>query len=195
MVSADTYIQKFIKHPHVSIFHSYPEYIHAALLESDKEVSTFVPQPLLFRVGRRPYIPDCFYTKAGKRFLVEIKPRGEFDESMRRPLTDFCKLQGVTFSVLSNESLLEQEVKAINWLYIIQVLLLTKEIETSGEEKTIWNKLLADHEKELGDIVLMTGTEKDFRHQVALFRLAHRGVLQFDDEIGINPATRVCLCG
>lgn len=188
--SADSYQQRFIKFPEIGIFHSYSELLHASILESDPEVSTFTPQPFSLLIkGRRRYVPDCYYVKLGKRYVVELKPSGDFDEELKIPLELFFDYHDIKFDVTSNESVLEKEVFALNWLQIVRILINANLEDTNAEEVRLWEKFLIEPQKTIGDVV-STGNRIEGRaREIALFRLAHRGKLKFDfdnREIGLD---------
>jgi hypothetical protein len=193
--SADVYQQRFLKFKNIGIFHSYAEYIHAALLEANTNVSTFVPQPYKFMVGNRRYIPDCYDQISGENVVIEIKPRGEFKDELRLPLSEYLRFHNMEFKVISNESILEQETLGLNWIQIIQTLLSAQFEDTEIEESLIWQKVMLDHELTIGDIV-DSGNRIEKRHrEVALFRLAHRGNVSLRlDKRPINFETEVALC-
>ncbi len=194
--SADCYQQKFIKFPHIGIFHSYAEFIHAALLESDPEVSMFVPQPFLLHIGNRRYIPDCYFVKSGQRIVLELKPRGDFKDELRIPLQAFFEQEQMIFGVVSNENVLEQEILALNWLKIIRVLISAKKEDTSHEEFNLLNRLFEIQELELGDIVFVGDRIGQRKTEIALFRLAHKGKIKLDitdSQLGYSTKATLCI--
>jgi hypothetical protein len=193
--SADCYQQKFIKFPHIGIFHSYAEFIHAALLESDPEVSMFVPQPFLLHIRNRRYIPDCYFVKSGQRIVLELKPRGDFKDELKIPLEAFFEQEQMIFNVLSNEDVLEQETLALNWLKIIRILISAQNEDTSHEEFILLNRLFEIQELELGDIVFVGDRIGQRKTEIALFRLAHKGKLKLDiKDSQLGYFTKVTLC-
>ena len=192
--SADCYQQKFIKFPHLGIFHSYAELLHAALLESDCEVESFTPQPFMFRLGKARYVPDCYLVKNGKRIIVELKPKGELSDDKRIPVEEFCRLENMTFEVISNESVLQSEQRALNWLKIIRVLISATEIPALEEEHKIYDRLFEETELELGDIVFKGDRIGQKRIEIALFRLAHKGIVKLSlDQHPLSYTTMVKL--
>lgn len=194
--SADIYIQQFIKYSvSLAYCHSYQEFLHAALLESDKDVERFVPQPFKLRVGSRRYTPDCFYTRKGKRYVVEIKPRGEFPDHMKIPLEDFFSRKGMHFLVVSNESILLEENKALNWLAMVQLMVLFKDVNTDHEEDTAWELFASQPNLHFSDFVQFSSTEPDQRRLLALYRMAHAGTIKINHEARLGPNTEVELCG
>lgn len=194
--SADIYIQQFIKYSAaLSYCHSYQEYLHAALLESDNDVERFVPQPFKLRVGNRRYTPDCFYTRKGKRYVVEIKPRGKFPDHMKIALEEFFSRKGMYFLVVSNESILLEETKASNWLAMIQTMVLFEDVNTDYEEESVWKRLTSQPNLNLSDLVQFSSTESDQRRLLALYRMTHAGTINIDHQTRLGPNTEVELCG
>jgi len=193
--SADCYQQRFIKFDGVGIFHSYAELLHAALLESNPAVTSFTPQPFFLRIGRRRYIPDCYYVLDGKRYVVELKPRGEFADEMKLPLEAFFDYENIKFKVISNDSVLEHELIAQNWLRIIRVLINARHEDTQVEEIRLWESFLITPKAYLDDIISFSNRFSSRSREIALFRLIHKGKLTInfnDRDIGIN--TEVSLC-
>jgi hypothetical protein len=194
--SADIYIQQFIKYSvSLSYFHSYQEFLHAALLESDKDVERFVPQPFKLRVGSRRYTPDCFYTRKGKRYVVEIKPEGQFPDHMKIPLEEFFSRKGMHFLVVSNESILLKESKALDWLDMVQLMVLYKDVNTDYEEGAAWELFARHPSLHFLDFIQFSSTEPDQRRLLALYRMAHAGVIKINHEVRLGPNTEVELCG
>lgn len=193
--SADCYQQRFIKFDGVGIYHSYAEYIHAAILESDISISAFVPQPYKLMIGRRRYVPDCYFVKHGKRYVVEIKPRGAFNSELKVPLTKFFERKGISFETISNESILENEVLGLNWIQITQTLLSSRFEDTGYQEQEIWENLHAGKSLSVGDIVNAGHRIGCRLNEIALFRLAHSGRIHLSlSETEINYDTEVSLC-
>ena len=188
--SADSYQQRFIKFSDIGIFHSYSELLHASILESDPEISTFTPQPFSLLIkGRRRYVPDCYFVKSGKRYVVELKPLGQFDEELKIPLELFFDYNDIKFQVISNESVLEREVFALNWLNIVRTLINAKLEDTEAEEVRLWEKFLMEPQKTIGDIVSIGNRIDGRAREIAMFRLVHRGKLKIDfdnREIGLD---------
>lgn len=192
--SADCYQQKFIKFPHIGIFHSYAELLHAALLEANSEVSAFVPQPFLLYVGNRRYPPDCYYTEQGLRIVVEIKPRGELKDELLIPVKKFFEHEGIIFKVISNEEIFSQEILAVNWLKIIRTLVSAANETTYKEEISLLNRLFEYQEIDVGDIVFIGDRIGQRKTEIALFRLAHKGKIKLDlSNSMLSFATKVSL--
>ena len=87
------------------------------------------------KIGVRRYIPDCFYLKNGERIIIELKPRGEFNQELQIPITVYLKFKGFQFKVISNESILEQETLGLNWLYIVRTIIGSRN-EDTGKSRT-----------------------------------------------------------
>jgi hypothetical protein len=192
---ADCYFQRFIKFNEIGVFHSYSELLHAALLESDPLVSSFTPQPKGFNVNGKPYIPDCFYIKDGKQVFIEIKPRGKFTESKLIPLKEYTESNDGEFLVVSNESILEQRIKAQNWLYIIRQLISGRYETTIGEEEDINRMMLHRGKLTLSEIIDQGNRAASALMGIALFRLVHEGRAHMNLETKrLSYETEVQLC-
>ena len=191
----DCYLQRFLKFGSVATFHSLSELLHAALLESDPLVTTFTPQPELGAINGKRYIPDCFYIRDGERWVVEIKPGGEFVDNKRIPLEEYAHENGFKFLVVSNEDILQQKIKADNWLRIVRTLVVAEFIDTSGEENVILERLSYEQTLKIGDIVDNGSRISRYHWEVALLRLTHSGAVTMDlEHHQMTLLTRVMLC-
>lgn len=193
--SADCYLQYFIKFPYLGIFHSYPELIHAALLEANPEVPNFVPQPMKLHVGNRRYIPDCYYTEYGAKKVVEIKPKGKMEEKIRITVQEFLKKHKMDFVVISNEEILEQEQLGLNWLQIIRVINSGKGIETKGLELKIMDLFYENNQRTVGDFISQGNRLNKSKMELALYKLIYNHRISFNASAGFfNYDTEVELC-
>ncbi|MFC3194302.1 hypothetical protein ACFODZ_08630 [Marinicella sediminis] len=193
--ATDYYLQRFIKFPQIAIFHSYPEYLHAALLEGNPLITSFVPQPFRLLVQNRRYVPDCFYVFRTKRYVIELKPEGKFDTKLKKPLKGYFKQQGFNFKVLTNESILKKETLALNWHHIVKTLLSAEMINTDTEELKIMDQLSVEGETEFGLLIKIGDRLANQKLEIAVFRLAHRGQIALDlKDRKINYSTMVALC-
>lgn len=175
--AADVRLQCMVKHPHLSEFHSLAEHLHAGLLEGTSTVSCYVPQPFRLRIGKRRYTPDCYVVEGHQRRVIELKPRGEFDDALKAPLEAFFAVQGMAFEVLANESVYERALEAQNWLAVTQVLHLNRDMETHAQELQLLDDLQARQSCVLGDILDPGNRYESAALELATFRLLHRGVL------------------
>ncbi|MBB3060057.1 hypothetical protein [Microbulbifer rhizosphaerae] len=173
---ADCYQQYCLKFDDVAVLHSYPMYLHTLLLESDPDVISFVPRPYRLRVGRRDYVPACYVARTGGRDVIDISPHGEMAEALQRPLAAYFDWHDLTFSVVSEESLLEQETLALNWLPLIQVLVAARQLglETTELECRLLHEIVAGSASEVGDLLQPGRREEQFLEEVALYRLIHQ---------------------
>ncbi len=88
MTGTDYYEQKCLKYQEVGQFHSRAELYFAALLESNPNVLSYVPQPMRFRIGSTFYIPDFYVCSRSRETIYELKSRGKFDEKKKNSLWD-----------------------------------------------------------------------------------------------------------
>jgi hypothetical protein len=193
--SADCYLQFFLKFAQLATFHSFAEYLFSAILESDPRVHSFVPQPYLLQVGRRRYTPDIFYIKSGVKYVAELKPRGEFSDSLKRPLTEFFKFHGIEFQVISSESVLQRDLFAQSWIQIIQTLVSAKYEDSRNTELDIYDSLIRKGSMAIGSIVDTGDRIQNRLQEIGLYRLAHSGKvdIKIEDSL-IDMDTEVSLC-
>ncbi|MCG7875167.1 MAG: hypothetical protein N0C90_02410 [Candidatus Thiodiazotropha endolucinida] len=178
MTACDFYRQNMIKHPFASDFHSYSELLHACLLEGDPTVISYVPQPYLLRVQKKRYTPDCHIVSEGQpRRVVELRPNGEMAEHEKLALIAFFQQFRTKFEVISNESVLEREMEALNWLEIVEILHQARQFTTTDAEQQVLEKLTQKGPCTLGDIIDDGDRERTYLLEIALFRLLHRGYL------------------
>lgn len=172
----DYYEQRCVKFPHRGTFHCYAEFIHALLLEADREVTSFVPQPYKLVVNRRFYIPDIYVVRRGRIQVLELKPGGKFEQEKEMPLTAFFEQYGMSFEVLANETVLNQEQLALNWLPIIQILAQAQAqgIDTQLEEQRLFDAARAEDAVAVGDLLGEASRYDRYWQELALYRLLHR---------------------
>jgi len=188
-------MQRFLKFDNVGVFHSYSELLFAALLESDPSVTSFTPQPKGFRLNGKQYIPDCYFIKDGKQFFVELKPEGKFTSQKKRPLEEYVEEFGGEFRVVSNESVLRDQIKAQNWLRIVRVLVANRYEPSAGDDNS-WIRIFTRANKvALGDLIDQTIRFTDINSEVTIFRLLHQGILGADlDTKPLSFDTTFFLC-
>ncbi|MFT7651216.1 MAG: hypothetical protein ACI9UU_000318 [Candidatus Azotimanducaceae bacterium] len=189
------YVRKFIKHPKLSYFHSYPEFLHAALLEADATVTSFVPQPFRLRVNSKRYVPDCFVVRGSQRLVVELKKDGEMDSSKVLSLENFFATRNMIFQVIGNDEILMQETTALSWLKIVQSMVIHADIDTSRTEEDVLQLIGIRSEVVLSE--LLESTRPPFSARLlSVQRLLHRGVLSADlSEHSLYAGTVIKPCG
>ena len=194
-VNTDFYMQKFIKYPHTAVFHSYPELLHAALLESDKDVKAFTPQPYNIKVKSGNYVPDVHYIKNNESIVAELKPKGKFDLEKKEFCEAYFKNQNMKFIVVSNESVYEQQVKALNWLQVIRVILTSTYENTLNQELEILSNIATGKVEVFSDVIDSGDRFGTMLEEIALYKLIYdHKVVASLDEVIINYSTKVKLC-
>ncbi|MCP5017655.1 MAG: hypothetical protein GY938_20645 [Ketobacter sp.] len=180
--SSDCYEFHCLKYPGVATFHSYAEFVHALLLEANPKVVNFVPQPFKLLLNNRPYIPDVYVFTDQRIQVLELKPRGELDEHLKRPLMAFFQEYSMTFDVISNEEVLQQETLALNWLPIVQVVVQANNqgLDTQRQEHQLLERCLACHPIEVADLLDPAQRESQVQLEVALYRLIQRHRITVD---------------
>jgi hypothetical protein len=181
--SIDCRLQRLITFSETAEFHSYAEYLYAGLCEGDPKVSAYFPQPFQLRYQGKRYVPDAYVVRAGQRYVVELKPAAEFDDTKRACLQAFFKQHGMTFEVISNEEQVVYEQRALNWLRIIRELVRAQDFNTANQERRLMQDWPPCTALTLGDWVDAGDREDSWLLEIALYRLAHRGWLipQLDD--------------
>ncbi|MBT3015962.1 MAG: hypothetical protein N0C84_22835 [Candidatus Thiodiazotropha taylori] len=179
MTACDFHRQHMIKHPFASDFHSYSELLHACLLEGDPTVISYVPQPYRLRVQKKRYTPDCHIVSEGEpQRVVELRPGGKMPEHEKLALVAFFQQFRTVFEVISNESVLEREMEALNWREIVQILHQARQFTTTDAEQQVLERLTQKGPCSLGDIIDDGDRERTYLLEIALFRLLHRGYLR-----------------
>lgn len=180
--SCDFYEYYTLKHPFLSEFHSKAEYYNSGLLEGNSAVSYFVPQPFQMKIRGKWYQPDCYFLAAGRHIVQELKPKGEFPDDKRIPLEQFFALHNMEFQVVNNDDILARAMEAENWIEIVHTLYASRSFDTQHIEPKV-AAMVAESGKEgciLAEIVDPGDRERTFYHELALFRLLHRGLLKAD---------------
>lgn len=176
-IATEFSVQWMLKHPHRSEFHCRSEHLYSGLLEGDSDVISFVPQPFTFQIGRTKYTPDFFVQANARSFVVEIKPNGKVDTALTEPTALYLKRYEIGFEIVSNESIAERAVEAENWLEIVRVLHVNKDLPTEREEQRLLEAFYQQPESTLGGIVTIGDRASSIEREVALFRLLHSGLL------------------
>lgn len=194
--NCDFRTQRMLKYPQRAEFHARAEWLHAGLLEGDPSVVSYIPQPLRLRVGERWYTPDCYIVyRDGRREVLELKPRGEFDEALRGPVTAFLAQHGLVFKVIGNESVYDRAVEAENWLEIVRILYLGRDLATEAAEPQVYAQVLQARALTLGEVIDAGDRADTYAAEIALFRLLHRGVLRAAlTEAPLDWSTEVAPC-
>lgn len=193
--STDFRSQRMLKCPEICYFHSLAEYYHAALLEGDVSVETFVPQPFRLRLGRTTYTPDIYYVRDGQRYVGELKPSAEFDEVMRQAVTDYFRAYGITFVVIDNESVFAHAMAAQNWLSMVRWLLTYPEIDTQQAQLEVLQWLLEEETITYGEVADLGDRASRLAHECAIHRLLYAGEITADfDQQFFGADTRLRLC-
>lgn len=194
-VATDAYFQMFEKYNQVGIFHSYSELLFAALLESDQKVSDFTPQPMQVRIKGKRYIPDFHYIKNDKSFIAELKPRGVFNEEKKAICEEVFELQDMKFEVINNDDVLKQEVKALNWLQIVRVILTSKIEDTVNQEHKLMSDVVCGSVSKFGDVIDTGNRMATKLEEIALYRLIYTNRLHAEiDKHLINLDTEIMIC-
>ncbi|WP_166260600.1 TnsA endonuclease N-terminal domain-containing protein [Marinobacter salicampi] len=177
-IATEFSVQCMLKHPHRSEFHCRSEHLYAGLLEGNPAVISFVPQPFTFGVGRCRYTPDFFVQAKDRAFVVEVKPEGKVDNRLTEPVAHFLRRNGIDFDVVHNAGIIERAVEAENWLEIVRVLHVNRDLPTESVERRLLEEFYQEPERALADVVNSGDRAASYDREIALFRLLHRGLLR-----------------
>ena len=166
----DVYWQRFVKYPGLAMFQSRVELLHAALLEGDAAVTSFVPHPFRLRACARD-IPGCYLIRDGRRVVRVITAPDVLSEPLRQSLREFFASHRMRFEVVTEASILARETQAQNWLYIVRRLVENADLDTHAREATLLRRLRARRRMTLAGLL----GERAGPDEIALFRLLHRG--------------------
>lgn len=181
-IAADVRVQRMLKHPQISEFHSHAEHLYAGLLEGNPVVTAYVPQPFALHVGKRRYKPDFYVVDGNQRRVIELKPRGEFNPALWGPLEAFFATQGMRFEVISNESVIARIGEAQNWLEIVRALYLNRDLDTQAAEAQLLVWFEAGNTIPFSEFVDPGDRDGTLEQEIAVLRLLHMGRLTADLE-------------
>lgn len=199
MQQTDCYQMRFLKYPGIAVCHSYAEYVYYILLEMDPEVSAFVPQPfkLLIQGWPRPHIPDCYMVRKGQPQVVELKAPGEMDAPWLDTVAAYLKWYDLPYSVLCNDTVLAYEREALNWLPLIQTLVVAEQagIDTQTLEYELLERAYTLTRPTVLDLIDPGLRLEQQAYDIALRRLIYRHRLEVDLKaapLGWETELRAC---
>ena len=197
-VMVDCYLSRCSKYPDdMAVSHCLPEMLHWGILEGDPEVRSFVPQSHRFYLGTKMYTSDIYYKKKGRRVIAELKSEKDFKdfEETSMHIREFLKPTLYEFEHITNESVMEREIFARNWLTISRTLVTSTDINTVAATEDVLDRLHAAESVAVGDIIDMASRVENCQAEIALFRLANLGKvhLALEHEV-LNADTEVTLC-
>ncbi|NVJ65920.1 MAG: hypothetical protein HWE16_05475 [Gammaproteobacteria bacterium] len=199
-VKVNYFQQRLLKHSGKSEFHSLHELYYAVLLESDPEVIQYTPQPYRFRIGQMRYTPDFEVHRASGVELVELKTdrelddKGQWDTPKARAMDAFCQARGWRFVVVANSWVKQRQALAQRWLPIVRVLARQQACATDPQEQSMLQRLARKPYHVFQDLVDLSDRAWSYLDEIALFRLAHRGVVSLGlSRQPLHPNSRVCL--
>jgi hypothetical protein len=191
--ACDLHVMTFYKYKDIAFFHNRTELRQAALYERNSEVTFFCPQPRGVKIGKAIYTPDFFYSEGGRDIYVELKPGGKMDKKKEQTFREIAHENACEFIVVSNEDVYKQKVEADNWLLIVRTLVSGKLIDTEGIEPKVLNEIAMTEGCLLSTLLHPKDRIKNAQKELALFRLAHQGVIELDDSKPMGFNTRVDL--
>jgi len=194
--STNYLVQRLLKHPERCRFHSLAELYFSALLEAQVDVTYFCPQPYEMWIQGKRYIPDFYFVKQGIGHVVEIRAGGKFSKEKRQLLETYFRYHQMSFEVITNESILDREIEAQNWLFIVRNLLGGEDIDTETDEYRLIERLQVEGELELDDIVDPGDRQTTQYAELAAYRLLYRQVVETNletDFLSYGSVLRLCI--
>lgn len=182
-IACDFRQKHMIKAPYSCHFHSYSEYLFAALLESDLDVISYVPQPFLLQVDGKRYTPDFYVTRHSRPpCVIEIKPqKSDVHQSTKVALKRFFHDEiRADFKVISNKAILKKSILAENWVQICRRLHVGRHLTTDSLEAEAQGLALSQSGSTLWDLIKPTDLRGCFEREIAVLRCLHTGRLRTD---------------
>ena len=101
------------------------------------------------------------------------------------------------FEVLNNELVLAQETEALDWLRLIQVMVVADQhhLDTRAEEIELLQACLERGPLALGDLISPRRHDRQSQEEVVLYRLLHQNRLDTDlvhDYLNYDSEIRLC---
>lgn len=163
---------------------------HAALLESDINISSYVPHPIKFRVGSRYFTPYNYVIKNYKKILIDFISIKDLHSAWIEDLSAVINSKGIVFEFISKESVYERQQLAENWITITNYISMNRHRNTDELEFSILHYQLMQP-LSFGDLLSDIEPYQRNDYELAIFRLLHRGqitanlnfkVLDYDTE-------------
>ncbi|NDY94755.1 hypothetical protein [Wenzhouxiangella limi] len=110
----------------ISRFESRAEFYFAALLEADREVKRYVPQPFDLRLDppigkRKSYRPDFYVQRTdNSEHVYEVTTAEKAQGRPVQQATATLKKLGMTYALVLTDSIYARSIEAENWLLICQ---------------------------------------------------------------------------
>lgn len=195
---ADVYQQSGVKFDGVGIFHSYPEYIYALWLESQKPIKKYIPQPYLLYYDHKRYIPDFYVIRNNQVEIIELKSRGAMEWPDPILIETFFSRHDMRFYVLDNKEALTHETEALHWLPIVQSLCVANRynLDTRAFESELLRACARQTVCEVGDLITPLQHCDRSDYLIALYRLIHRHDLIVDltnNRLDYDTPIRLCI--
>lgn len=184
MQQMDCYQQRFLKYPGLVVCHCYAEFVYYILLEMDPEVSSFVPQPFKLHIQgwRRPHIPDCYVVRKGQPQVVEVKAPGDMDAPWLKAVAAYLHWYDLPYSVICNDTVLAYEQEALNWLPVIQTLVVAEQagLETQALEYELLERAHTLAAPTVSDLLNPGLRLEQSEEGIALYRLIYHHKIDVD---------------
>jgi len=197
LVAADTYQQRCLKYPHRATFLSYPAFIQALLFESQVGVTSFIPNPFSLHFCGRRYIPQFYVIESRAAQVVALTADGTLNKPPSELLQRFFQWESMSFKVVAYEEVLMHEAEALNWLRLIQVLVVANQygLDTRQEELEIIQECAFRETVAVGDLISPLRRSQLSNKEIALYRLLHSHRLEADMvSRGLDYDSEITVC-
>ena len=193
-ISQDFRERQMLKYPGLAQFRNRAEYLFAGLLEAAPEILSYIPHPFRLRIGKQLYTPAFFVVRDGYR-VISIHRKDELTPAIRDPLSHYLALHRMDFTVIAEQAIKDHCIEAENWLEIVRVLYLARDLHTGAEEQALLARLQRDERYPLDELVDPGDRQGTYPTEIAIFRLLHRGLLQASLNTGsLDYGTEIWRC-
>lgn len=176
-ISLDFRERRMLKYPGLAQFHSPAEYLFAGLLEADPAVLSYIPHPFRLRIGKQLHTPSFFVVRDGHH-VISILPKDGLTPEIHDPLFHYLALHRMDFTVIAEQAIKDHCIEAENWLEIVRVLYLARDLLTAAEEQALLARLHRGERYLLDELVDPGDRQGTYLTEIAIFRLLHRGLMQ-----------------
>ena len=172
--SVDFYKADFPKGGAACEFHSLWELLHAALSESNPQITSHISQGKAVAYKKRPagvgkYFGDALIKSSLGTFLDELKPATQIKDGI--PLTVSAEAlnaihrqgltEGFSFRLISNEEVAQKQILAKNWLRLSRWLLHSPPKNHAEIHASVLRAIHEHEELSIGPLITYLGLEAD----------------------------------
>jgi hypothetical protein len=177
--SSNFHAQYMLKHSGCSEFFTYIDYLYSGLLEGDKDVHSYVPRPFVLRVGKRYFTPSFYVNSLGNKQIVNIASK-PLNISISFSLETFFVKHGFAFTQHISDNIIKHQIEALNWLDIVKRLYISRNLDTTNEEREVLLFLFNHGTCRVDDLVDPGDRESSMLKEIATLRLLHKHEIKAD---------------